>query len=102
MSAMPAVLPELRPRDSMTEVSVVPRISQSSASHATIGVSASNAERNIEYRRHPHTGEWVEISPDQRWFWTPEWQAGEREVDVQLEAGEYENFDSMEDFLAAL
>jgi antitoxin PrlF len=29
----------------------------------------------------------VEIPADQRWFWTPEWQAGEREVDEQIAAG---------------
>ncbi|MGH3544932.1 MAG: hypothetical protein ACRDPW_03265 [Mycobacteriales bacterium] len=24
------------------------------------------------------------IDPDQAWFWTPEWQKGEREVDAEL------------------
>lgn len=24
------------------------------------------------------------IDPDQAWFWTPEWQAGEREADAEL------------------
>jgi hypothetical protein len=28
------------------------------------------------------------IDPDQAWFWTPAWQAGEREADQQLEANE--------------
>jgi AbrB family looped-hinge helix DNA binding protein len=27
------------------------------------------------------------IPADQRWFWTPEWQAGEREADEQIAAG---------------
>ncbi|THV35788.1 AbrB/MazE/SpoVT family DNA-binding domain-containing protein [Glycomyces buryatensis] len=27
------------------------------------------------------------VSADQRWFWTPEWQAGEREADEQIAAG---------------
>jgi hypothetical protein len=39
---------------------------------------------------------------DQAWFWTPEWQAGEREVDEHLAAGRTERFDSVDDFLAAL
>ena len=30
----------------------------------------------------------VERDPDQWWFWTPEWQAGEREVDRQRAAGQ--------------
>jgi hypothetical protein len=29
-----------------------------------------------------------EIDPDQLWFWTPEWQAKEREVDERLARGE--------------
>jgi AbrB family looped-hinge helix DNA binding protein len=27
------------------------------------------------------------INADQAWFWTPEWQAGEREVDEDIKAG---------------
>jgi len=27
------------------------------------------------------------IDPDQAWFWTPEWQAKEREVDEEMAAG---------------
>jgi hypothetical protein len=44
----------------------------------------------------------VRIDPEQLWFWTPEWQAGEREVDRELQAGLYEDFDSMDEFLATL
>ena len=39
---------------------------------------------------------------DQAWFWTPEWQEGEREVDEHLAAGRTERFDSVDEFLAAL
>jgi antitoxin PrlF len=42
------------------------------------------------------------IPADQAWFWTPEWQAGEREVDEQLARGEYVTYNSSEEFLAAL
>jgi hypothetical protein len=28
-----------------------------------------------------------EIDPDQLWFWTPEWQAKEREVDESIRRG---------------
>ena len=42
------------------------------------------------------------IDASQAWFWTPEWQAGEREVDAQLVAGEGETFASGEAFLAAI
>ncbi|ASU80522.1 AbrB/MazE/SpoVT family DNA-binding domain-containing protein [Actinopolyspora erythraea] len=31
---------------------------------------------------------WTSIPTDQRWFWTPEWQAGEAEADQQIANGE--------------
>ena len=36
------------------------------------------------------------------WFWTPKWQAGEREVDAHIAAGEIEEFDSIDDMFRAL
>ncbi len=43
------------------------------------------------------------IDPDQAWFWTPEWQAKEREVDEEMAAGIPDRvFDSGEEFLAYL
>jgi hypothetical protein len=38
----------------------------------------------------------------QAWFWTTEWQAGEREADADLAAGRVENFESDEAFVTAL
>jgi TATA-binding protein-associated factor Taf7 len=35
-----------------------------------------------------------ELNPDQIWFWTEEWQAGEREADRQIAAGETIRFES--------
>ncbi len=42
------------------------------------------------------------IDSTQAWFWTPEWQAGEREADADLAAGRGETFYSGEEFLEAL
>lgn len=42
------------------------------------------------------------IEASQAWFWTPEWQAGERQADDDIAAGRVERYDSDEDFLAAL
>jgi hypothetical protein len=39
---------------------------------------------------------------DQAWFWTPGWQAGEREADEAIAAGHTTFFGSAEEFLAAL
>src|SRR5437762_3399985 len=42
------------------------------------------------------------IDATQAWYWTPEWQAGEREVEDDLAAGRIETFYSAEEFVAAL
>lgn len=42
------------------------------------------------------------IPRDQRWYWTPEWQAGEREADADIAAGRGRVFDTDAEFLAAL
>lgn len=41
------------------------------------------------------------IDPDQAWFWTPEWQAGEREADEDIKAGRTTFFESEEAMEAA-
>ena len=43
-----------------------------------------------------------EIDPEQAWFWTPEWQEGEREADAELAAGQGTIYYSDEEFLAHL
>ena len=35
------------------------------------------------------------IPTDQRWFWTEEWQEGEREASEQIAAGDLEVYDDM-------
>ncbi len=42
------------------------------------------------------------VDASQAWFWTPEWQAGEREADTDVAAGRGETFNSGEDLLDAL
>ncbi len=39
--------------------------------------------------------------PSQAWFWTPEWQAKEREADEALRNGDFIQYDSDEALLAA-
>lgn len=46
--------------------------------------------------------EWVGIDASQAWFWTDEWQAGEQEVDEHIRAGEYEEFDSLEEMFESI
>ncbi|MFF7251299.1 AbrB/MazE/SpoVT family DNA-binding domain-containing protein [Embleya sp. NPDC008237] len=42
------------------------------------------------------------IPKDQQWFWTPEWQEGEREASAQLAAGEGVDYDDEDAMFAAL
>jgi AbrB family looped-hinge helix DNA binding protein len=42
------------------------------------------------------------IPSDQQWFWTEEWQAGEREAQAEIDAGQMKHFSSMKDFLKDL
>jgi hypothetical protein len=42
------------------------------------------------------------IDPEQAWFWTREWQVGEREADDDLKAGRVTRVESDEAFLALL
>ena len=42
------------------------------------------------------------IDATQAWFWTPEWQEGERQADEDRAAGRFDRYESDEEFLAAL
>jgi AbrB family looped-hinge helix DNA binding protein len=42
------------------------------------------------------------IDSSQSWFWTEEWQSGEREASEDLAAGRTRHYESDEDFLASL
>jgi AbrB family looped-hinge helix DNA binding protein len=42
------------------------------------------------------------IDATQAWFWSPEWQAGEREADADRAAGRLESFASEQEFTDAL
>jgi AbrB family looped-hinge helix DNA binding protein len=42
------------------------------------------------------------VPADQAWFWSQEWQAKEREAEVDLANGDSRRFDSDEDFVAFL
>jgi AbrB family looped-hinge helix DNA binding protein len=42
------------------------------------------------------------IPADQAWFWTDEWQAGEREASRQADRGEGTVYETAEDFLESL
>jgi hypothetical protein len=47
-------------------------------------------------------GEVIKTSTDQLWFWSNEWQEGERRVDKYIHEGNVQEFDTMEEFLRTL
>lgn len=47
-------------------------------------------------------GEWKLVREDQLWFWSEEWQAGERQVDEYIAEGNIQEFDTIEEFLSSL
>lgn len=42
------------------------------------------------------------IPADQAWYWTEEWQAGEREAQADIEAGRTKRFDTVEELMKDL
>lgn len=42
------------------------------------------------------------VPASQAWFWTEEWQAGEREVDREYAEGNFKTFKSAKEFVAYL
>lgn len=44
----------------------------------------------------------TQVKPGQEWFWAEAWQTAEKEVEAELAAGDYETFDTMDDFLKGL
>ena len=60
----------------------------------TPGAQLEIFERDGEIVLRPH----VPIPAEQAWFWSPEWQAKEREVDVHVTAGETTEFENVDAF----
>ncbi len=64
------------------------------ATHEPLQVTPDLAGVLADYLR-----EALATAEDQAWFWTEEWQAGEREAEADLAAGRYQVFDKMEDLI---
>ena len=61
-----------------------------------------SGQRQLKVYTSDETGSDEVIDADQAWFWTEEWQEGERKVDEYIAAGDFETFDSIEEFLDTL
>jgi len=82
----------------INKVQAIARRAQlASAAHETLELTPDLAGLLAAYLQ-----ETIATAEDQAWFWTEEWQAGEREAEADLETGRYEEFDTMEDLIADL
>lgn len=63
-------------------------------------ISRDELLRNRTYATHkPPKGMPLFIPRSQAYFWTPEWQAGEREAQREIDAGLARRFENVEDAL---
>lgn len=44
----------------------------------------------------------VQVPASQKWFWTEEWQQGEREAEEDIQSGNVKRFDDVHDLIAEL
>ncbi len=65
-----------------------------SVAHENLEITPDMAGVLADYLREALT-----VAKDQAWFWTEEWQAGEREAEADLAAGRYDTFDTMEELI---
>jgi hypothetical protein len=72
-------------------------LSQASLVAAEISRSYANTRLNVPELKRPKN-----VSEDREWFWSDEWQAGERQVNQELKNGEYQVFDNVDDAIAEL
>lgn len=68
-----------------------------SAAHQPLEIPANMVELLADY-----LSETLAVAEDQAWFWSDEWQAGERAAEADIAAGRVQVFDSMDDLLADL
>ena len=74
---------------------------KTSESNIRISNSQSTSSKAV-YAFNPILETFVEIDPSQAWFWKPEWLAGELKAENELRAGEFEEFDNIDDFIDSL
>lgn len=77
--------------------SLARQVQLASAARQSLEVPADLVDVLAEYLR-----ETMAVVEDQAWFWSEEWQAGEREAEADVAARRVQVFGSMEDLLADL
>ena len=83
-------------------------IELSDEEYRTLIIAAGEQGQSVEHYLHAlvkslkEAQEHEERDPDQAWFWTPEWQAKEREADADIAAGRLTRFETIEEMFDAL
>jgi len=75
---------------------------QTSTTLSSFQVSDASTKSEVLFAIHPRTSNLVEIDPSQTWFWAPDWLADEIMIDRELENGEYDEFDNIDDFIKSI
>ncbi|MBN1148410.1 MAG: hypothetical protein JXA78_14215 [Anaerolineales bacterium] len=84
-------------------IPIFPGSVSSKSSDDTILVGSSRTNQSAKmYAVHPLTNTLVEIDPEQAWFWTRDWLHGELEAENEIRTGNYEEYSSIDDFIASL
>jgi hypothetical protein len=61
-----------------------------------------NTTLHPHFAYNPILNKIVQINPDQLWFWNPEWLQDEMMIETELQNGDYEDFDNIDDFIENL
>ena len=69
---------------------------------ATRSFNSYYARSATTYAVHPITQQLIKIDPEQAWFWSPDWFQKEMEAERELLTGEYEEFESLDEFISSL
>jgi hypothetical protein len=63
-------------------------------------IKALSPEQKFELAR--RLEEKAVLDEDQSWYWTPEWQAAEKEADKDITAGRVHQYDNVDDLIKSL
>ena len=81
----------------------VEKMSFTKTSDDNIKISENQSTSSeVVYAFNPIVNTFVEIDPRQIWFWSSEWLDDEIKAGHEFDAGNYEEFDNVDDFIDSL
>jgi len=91
-------------QEHLQEAAETIRWSDATIEQLAAALESSERDRVLELVRETRARAFAvmtQLNPDQAWFWTEEWQAGEREADADIAAGRLTRFETDEQMFAA-